>query len=1136
MHIPLVRFDNSLSRSSKFVSRPAGYLLMLVALAFCTLVPVLRSVLAQPDTWAVKASMPTGRTGAAAAAIGGKLYVVGGFNNGNLSSLEVYDPSTDAWTTKAPMPTARNGLAAAAIAGKLYVVGGAAGCCPLSNLEVYDPSTDTWTTKASMPTARTVLAAAAIDTKLYVIGGFNVDVGGQTPILEVYDSVTDVWTAKAPMPTTRIGLAAAPINGKLYAVGGSFNNNPLSTVEVYDPASDTWAAKTSMPTTINRLAAAALDGKIYAAGGSSPLEVYDAATDTWTAKAAMPTSRTSLAAAAFDGRFYAVGGSGSNGAPVSALEAYKVNSNEQVEPALISHWRAESNTNDSVGSNDGTLHNGATYSPGFTGAALKFDGVSANFQSPTLGLPTGNADRTMSAWVRINAYRAGDAVIAAYGTWNALDQLYFLGIFSSGNVYFSQWGQSIVGPVLNLNRWYHIAVTNVGGQTKLYVDGQLVNSGFQSINTSDNSNFFIGSTTEPTGGYGNFALNGEVDEVKVYNRALTAEEILAQVPDWTNANPIGLSPSPRSGHRMVYDSARSKVIMIGGENGFGFLNEVWEWDTASRTWTNVTPTGGNQPIPRADFGMAYDPVRAKVVIYGGRCSTQFSNVGITGDTWEWEPAGGTWTQKPASTLVFVGLWGAELAFDPNLQKVIVFGGEPYWGYPTNSATYAWDDNGWTLISIDGPSGRVRHSMATDSKRSRVILFGGYNRSSSGFTRPNDTWEWNGQAWIQVSAEGPQSPSPGDGAVMAYDTRRELTFLFGGTYSQETWSWDGQAWVKWLPPHSPSARRTSMAYDAARSHLVMFGGATPSGALGDTYLYGLDPGTVNTTTTISSDLNPSAFGSGVTFTATVAGGVVTEGTVTFKEGSTILAGPMTLNGNGQVSFSTSDLTTGTHTITAEYGGANNLNPSSDSIVQTVDKADQTITFGALGSKTFGAAPFSLSAMASSGLPVSFSIVSGPATASGSTVTINGAGNVVVRASQAGSFDYNAAPDVDQSFTVNKATPTINWSNPADIVYGTALSGAQLNATASVPGTFNYTPSAGTVLNAGNGQTLSVSFTPTDTTNYNVATATVLININKRASSTSLSSSPNPSIAGQPVTFIASVTGDGGPTPTGSVKVL
>ena len=80
-------------------------------------------------------------------------------------------------------------------------------------------------------------------------------------------------------------------------------------------------------------------------------------------------------------------------------------------------------------------------------------------------------------------------------------------------------------------------------------------------------------------------------------------------------------------------------------------------------------------------------------------------------------------------------------------------------------------------------------------------------------------------------------------------------------------------------------------------------------------------------------------------------------------------------------------------------------------------------------------------------------------------------------------------------VAKATPTITRPTPADIVYGTALSATQLNATASVPGTFAYAPAAGTILNAGSGQTLSVTFTPTDAANYSMATASVQITVLK-----------------------------------------
>jgi hypothetical protein len=79
-------------------------------------------------------------------------------------------------------------------------------------------------------------------------------------------------------------------------------------------------------------------------------------------------------------------------------------------------------------------------------------------------------------------------------------------------------------------------------------------------------------------------------------------------------------------------------------------------------------------------------------------------------------------------------------------------------------------------------------------------------------------------------------------------------------------------------------------------------------------------------------------------------------------------------------------------------------------------------------------------------------------------------------------------------VNQATPKITWVKPAAITYGTALSATQLDATASVPGTFVYSPAVGTVLTAGT-QTLSVTFTPTDKTDYTTQSATTTITVNK-----------------------------------------
>ena len=130
--------------------------------------------------------------------------------------------------------------------------------------------------------------------------------------------------------------------------------------------------------------------------------------------------------------------------------------------------------------------------------------------------------------------------------------------------------------------------------------------------------------------------------------------------------------------------------------------------------------------------------------------------------------------------------------------------------------------------------------------------------------------------------------------------------------------------------------------------------------------------------------------------------------------------------------------------------------------TIEAAAQTITFGPLADKTFGDAPFGVSATASSGLPVAFSIVSGPATIDGSIITITGAGMVTVRASQVGNGNYGAAPTVERSFTVAAAIQTITFGaltnkrlgDPPFIVSATASSGLPVTfSIASGPATID-----------------------------------------------------------------------------------
>ena len=117
------------------------------------------------------------------------------------------------------------------------------------------------------------------------------------------------------------------------------------------------------------------------------------------------------------------------------------------------------------------------------------------------------------------------------------------------------------------------------------------------------------------------------------------------------------------------------------------------------------------------------------------------------------------------------------------------------------------------------------------------------------------------------------------------------------------------------------------------------------------------------------------------------------------------------------------------------------------------------------------------------------------------------------------------------------PTLNvtWSAPAAINYGTALSATQLNASAgAIPGSFVYTPPAGTIPNAG-AQTLTAVFTPTDLVDYSAVTLTEPITVNEVTSTASLTANVNPSLFGAGVTFTVTVIPSAG-TATGTVTFL
>jgi N-acetylneuraminic acid mutarotase len=161
----------------------------------------------------------------------------------------------------------------------------------------------------------------------------------------------------------------------------------------------------------------------------------------------------------------------------------------------------------------------------------------------------------------------------------------------------------------------------------------------------------------------------------------------------------------------------------------------------------------------------------------------------------------------------------------------------------------------------------------------------------------------------------------------------------------------------------------------------------------------------------------------------------------------------------------------------------------SINFTISKADPVITWSNPANITYGTALSGTQLDATALVPGTF--VYTPA--AGTILNAGASQTLSVTFTPTDTTDYNSVTQT-ATINVNPATPVLTWSNPANITYGTPLSGTQLNATASVPGTFTYTPAAGTILGAGAGQTLSVTFTPTDSVDYSSATTTVSLVVN------------------------------------------
>lgn len=329
---------------------------------------------------------------------------------------------------------------------------------------------------------------------------------------------------------------------------------------------------------------------------------------------------------------------------------------------------------------------------------------------------------------------------------------------------------------------------------------------------------------------------------------------------WHDMTPPAGSPVPRSRTAMVYDSRRQRVVLFGGNAG-AYTNDTWEWDGTS--WTEVVPAGG-LPRPRARHAMAYDAARGQVVLFGG--VDYPADPLPMGDTWVWD--GSTWTGAGGTGPRPVARSEHQMAYDPIRERVVLYGGVHEIHIFTD--TWEWDGSSWQSIpSPVNPGGQRNHGMVFVPELGRIALFSGstgevwlwdgttwsqwpptgaapavdggvaaYDSARAEavlFNGPSnaETWTWTAAGWRH------RRPLTGPGTSIAsayHATTGELMLLAGASGSTETWLWrDG----RWRPGTTPPALADSSgfaaAYDTHADEIVLFGDDSGTG-FGDTWLW------------------------------------------------------------------------------------------------------------------------------------------------------------------------------------------------------------------------------------------------------------------------------------------------------------
>jgi uncharacterized protein (TIGR03437 family) len=240
---------------------------------------------------------------------------------------------------------------------------------------------------------------------------------------------------------------------------------------------------------------------------------------------------------------------------------------------------------------------------------------------------------------------------------------------------------------------------------------------------------------------------------------------------WQPLSGEGAGPSRRYGHSAIYDSVRDRMVISHGFTNAGRFDDTWAFNFTANSWQDLTPAG-TRPLRRCLHHAVYDAASGQMYLYGG-CASGFGPCPL-GDLWSFDLISHLWTERttqPApSPREHYGM-----GFDAVQGRLVLFGGNgngilnDTWEFDTQSSVW-----GMAAISGEPPSPRRRHETAVATDRGTIFFFGGL--TAAGPT--NELWML-GPGFLpegpRVASNGVVNALSGDGSAVAPG---ELVSIFG----------------------------------------------------------------------------------------------------------------------------------------------------------------------------------------------------------------------------------------------------------------------------------------------------------------------------------------------------------------------